>query len=108
MDERKTVGLREQVQETAEDAGINIDQILLFGSRARDNHKENSDADLVIISEDFEDVNWFERAKEFYLDWDYDELPSPEILCYTPEEFNERKDKAGDIARTAAEEGIEI
>lgn len=108
MDQKTVEKLKNQVEKTAEESDIDIQQILLFGSRARNDFNEDSDADLILISNDFEGVNWFKRPKEFYLDWDYEELPRPEILCYTPEEFEERKKKAGDIAKTAAEEGIEI
>ena len=108
MDQGTVEKLKEQVEQTAEQEEIHIQQVLLFGSRARNDFNEDSDADLIIISEDFQNVNWFSRPKDFYLDWDYEKLPRPEILCYTPQEFQERKQKTGDIAKTAAEQGVEI
>jgi predicted nucleotidyltransferase len=108
MDQETAEEVRHKIEEIAEDEGIELDSVILFGSRSRDDYREKSDADVVLISEDFEDVNWFKRPKQFYLGWDYDDLPSPEFLCYTPLEFEERKRRKGDIARTADKEGVRL
>lgn len=45
------------------DKGINISKIILFGSYANGTPDHESDIDLVIISNDFDGKNIFERAK---------------------------------------------
>lgn len=45
------------------DKGINISKIILFGSYANGTPDNESDIDLVIISNDFDGKNIFERAK---------------------------------------------
>ncbi|HID42743.1 MAG TPA: nucleotidyltransferase domain-containing protein, partial [Archaeoglobaceae archaeon] len=44
MDEKKAI--RETVIRIAEKYGIEVDRIILFGSRARGDFKENSDWDI--------------------------------------------------------------
>ncbi|MFQ6089639.1 MAG: nucleotidyltransferase domain-containing protein [Candidatus Methanofastidiosia archaeon] len=84
---------------------INIEEFILFGSRARGDNLENSDVDLIIVSKDFRGIPFFERMDKLILLWD-----SPldlEVLCYTPEEFEEKKKEIG-IVREALKDGIEL
>ncbi len=50
----------------------------------------------------------YKRPKVFYRNWDYGELPDPEFICLTPNEFEEKRRKKTHIVRTAVEEGTEI
>lgn len=43
--------------------GLNISKIILFGSQADRTATEESDIDLVVVSEDFSGKDIFERAK---------------------------------------------
>jgi predicted nucleotidyltransferase len=43
--------------------GINVDSIALFGTALSGKMDEESDIDLIIISEDFRDKDIFERSK---------------------------------------------
>lgn len=43
--------------------GLNISKIILFGSQANRTATEESDIDLVVVSEDFSGKDIFERAK---------------------------------------------
>lgn len=43
--------------------GLNISKIIVFGSYAYGKTTEESDIDIVIVSDDFEGKNIFERAK---------------------------------------------
>ncbi|MCK5149826.1 nucleotidyltransferase domain-containing protein [Candidatus Pacearchaeota archaeon] len=84
---------------------IRIDEMILFGSRAKGEEGKNSDVDLIIVSKDFEGKKYFKRAPLFYFMWDspYD----VDILCLTLKELNEKKKQAG-IVQEAIREGIEI
>jgi predicted nucleotidyltransferase len=108
MDEETAERVKSKVLELARENDVTIDQLVLFGSRARDDYTEESDVDLVLVSEDFEGSKWYRRGEEFQYGWDYGELPAPEFICVTPEEFEERKKKKADIIREAFETGIKL
>ena len=82
-----------------------IEKVFLFGSRATEEFREDSDVDLIIISKDFEGMNFLERVSKMY---DYWELNLPvDFICYTSKEFNHLKDKIT-LASIAKKTGIEI
>lgn len=43
--------------------GLNVSKIILFGSHSKERASEESDVDIVIISEDFQGKDIFERAR---------------------------------------------
>ena len=81
------------------------EKVLLFGSRARGKHLDDSDYDILIVSERFRDQEFKERIIEVY--GLIDKPLNVEILCYTPEEF-ERRSKELCIVKKAAEEGVPV
>ena len=84
---------------------IPISKLILFGSRAGGNPRRWSDFDLIIVSSKFNKLANLKRGIGFY---DYWNLDYPvDFLCYTPEEFDELKDKVS-IIREAVENGVEI
>ena len=84
---------------------LKVDHLILFGSQARGAATEDSDIDLVLVSQKFAGMHsWKRRAltrKHFDLNYPVD------LLCYTPEEFERKKGEAS-IIREAVENGIEI
>jgi hypothetical protein len=81
-----------------------IEKIILFGSRARNTHKKESDVDLIIVSPSFRNVKYC-RAAGLHKYW---KLNYPvDFICYTPEEF-ERLKKTISIVSEAVREGVEI
>jgi len=84
---------------------IDVDRILFFGSMARGDNKKESDIDLIIVSRDFEKMDYFERTKLVYRCWKLD-LPV-DFICYSKSEFNELKKRIS-IVSQAIKEGIEI
>jgi predicted nucleotidyltransferase len=79
--------------------------ILLFGSRARSEQLKESDYDLIVVSEKFRGVPFLERLYMLYELWDLKQRA--DILAYTPEEFEQKKNEIG-VVRKAVEEGIVI
>ena len=77
--------------------------IILFGSRSQGTAPEGSAIDLVIVSPKFEGVPWPDRPA-LVLQAIYPRR-SADVLCYTPEEFEQKRREAGIVA-TACEEGI--
>ncbi|MFB6246463.1 MAG: nucleotidyltransferase domain-containing protein [Candidatus Pacearchaeota archaeon] len=79
-----------------------VEKALLFGSRARDDFFSDSDVDLIVVSEDFSGLSFRERIIEVQRLWNGDvEL---EVLCYTPGEFEKKKQQQG-LVREASKEG---
>ena len=80
-------------------------EVLVFGSRARGTQLKESDLDLMVVSRLFEGIPFIERAHRVL--WTL-RTPFPvELLCYTPEEFEQKKTEIG-LVRIASEEGIDL
>ena len=72
---------------------FNIDskKIILYGSYAKGNPREDSDIDLIVISDDFKDMNLRERLE--ILGIAAGRVFEPiEALGYTPKEILEKKE----------------
>ncbi len=102
--ENKTIKLLENFKKKVEKR-IDLDKLILFGSRARNDAKIDSDFDLIIVSKTFEGQKSFKRPIEFYVDWDSDY--NTDIICLTPKELEIKKKQMG-IIKTALKEGIII
>ncbi len=82
-----------------------IDRVIFFGSRAFGKERGDSDIDLIVVSDDFENMSFFERVAKMY---DYWNLKVPvDFLCYTKKEFNSLRKRVS-IVREALEEGVVI
>lgn len=68
---------------------IDVERVILFGSRAKKEALHTSDVDLAIISPDFASMGWVERLELLSVNWYYD-VPG-ECFGYSPDEFEERK-----------------
>jgi predicted nucleotidyltransferase len=81
---------------------ITIDKVILFGSSARRKQKKWSDIDLAIISDDFKEINNFERLVMLgKIAW-YAKATEIEALGYTKDEYKNatKLDFLGEIKRT--------
>ena len=79
-------------------------KICLFGSRAKGTAKKNSDYDFIIVSKDFRKIDFSTRCSRIY--FLKRNIPAPmDILCYTPEEFELKKNQIG-IIQEVFKEGI--
>jgi predicted nucleotidyltransferase len=84
---------------------IGATKVILFGSRARGDWLKESDYDFVVVSPQFADVHFIRRAVPLYDYWKGH--PGVELLCYTPEEFERKREQIGIVAE-AVREGIEL
>jgi len=102
-----TDGLVRQLQRFRRkiEARYKIETMILFGSRARGKTHRSSDVDLILVSPRFRRKNIAERASQLYLEWDVG-LPV-DLLCYTPEEFDDLARRPS-LVREALSEGISI
>ena len=108
MDRTTIDRVMQNLRETAEAVEITLEEVLVFGSRAREDYRPDSDIDVILVSPDFEELRRYERPKRFFRHWDYETLPDPEFICLTPAEFEERKRMEPHIVRTAVEEGVSV
>ncbi len=101
------LGLLEELRRFKEALGkrFRVEKMILFGSRARGDHLNLSDVDLIVVSPDFAGMNFLSRIRAVVQFWEAD-LPL-EVLPYTPEEFQRKKEELGIVAM-AVKEGIEI
>lgn len=76
-----------------------------FGSRVRGDALTTSDLDLILVSPWFEDVPFLKRPVSVLEMLDYP--PGLELLCYTPAEFELKREEFG-IVRVALAEGITL
>jgi predicted nucleotidyltransferase len=105
MDERKHIieGIKKFIRRINKDFQIN--KIIFFGSRTTNKYNKDSDIDLIIVSDDFEGLDFFERVSKMYNYW---ELDYPvDFLCYTLNEFTNLKKRIS-IIKYAIKKGIII
>ena len=68
--------------------------------------RKDSDYDFLLVSPRFSNWKWEERSAKIYLL--KRNIPAAmDIICLTPEEFEEKKTKIG-IVREAVETGVEV
>jgi predicted nucleotidyltransferase len=80
-------------------------QVIAFGSRVRGDALSTSDLDLILVSLWFASVPFLRRPGAILELLDYP--GGLELLCYTPEEFEEKREEFG-IVRAALEQGIAL
>lgn len=82
-----------------------IEKMYLFGSMASGNVHRFSDVDLLVVSKRFKGKGLLERSPSLHMKWNLD-YPV-DFLCYSPEEFEQRRNQVT-IVKEAVEHGIEI
>jgi len=84
---------------------LSISKMILFGSRAEGTDGADSDFDLIIVSDDFENKKSFVRAVGFYKYWDID---SPvDFVCLTEREYGDLVGRPS-VVRNGVKNGILI
>jgi len=105
MGEAESIKKKLKLFKSRANNNMRLQRMILFGSRVKGKKGKDVDIDLVIVSSQFKNLDFFERGAKMY---DYWNLDYPvDFLCYTPEEFNKLK-KQITIVREAVREGIEI
>jgi len=85
-----------------------IKDIILFGARAKGNYQNNSDWDLLIITEKTFDIKEKMNIMK-KINQNLSKLYIPcDILINSIEEIEEKKNKIGSVTKFAIKEGIKI
>lgn len=88
--------------------GLKVNRVILYGSQVTRKAEEHSDIDIVVISDDFEEMNILERLETIGLAMAEARIMEPiEPLAYTEEEFS-LKDRGTFIGDEVKAKGIEI
>jgi len=61
MDKRAVLDIISRFSKAIESRGIRINKLILFGSYATGRYRQDSDIDIVVISRDFDDKDYWER-----------------------------------------------
>jgi uncharacterized protein len=91
MASRKVMNAVRYLRERVEANGVRVNRMVLFGSHAKGTATEDSDIDVVIISEDFIRKNRFKRTE---MTWRAERetikkyMVPFDIVTMTPEEFD--------------------
>lgn len=93
----------EHLREIFRSSPFDVKSVYLFGSRARGDFLEGSDWDILIVSPDFANIPFPERAT-FVLK--RMPLRGVELLCYTEEEFEKKSEEIGIVQEALKGEKI--
>jgi len=91
LDKKTVYEIIKYMHESLRKYGIKDNHIALFGSFHRDNSHENSDIDMIIISDSFEGKNLFERINmtlKAESDVRSRYIAPMDILLKTPQEYD--------------------
>jgi len=86
MDKKNVIDVISRFRSALEASGIKIDRIILYGSWAKNTQSESSDIDLVVISEDFKDKDYWKRIDVLSAAI-YEVFQPIEAVAMTPEEW---------------------
>ena len=86
MDKSAVVDIVGRLRQGIEARGIRPQQVILYGSFADGTHREGSDIDLVIVSDDFAGKNYWERI-DILADAIYEIFAPIEAVAMTTEEW---------------------
>lgn len=86
-------------------AAYNPQGLWFFGSRVSGTAKEESDLDLILVSDKFKGRKFIYRMGDFLKNFSYPK--HVDALCYTPEEFAKKQKEIG-LVREAIERGEKI
>ncbi|MCX7918539.1 MAG: nucleotidyltransferase domain-containing protein [bacterium] len=99
MDKNQVLEIIARFRKVIELKGIKVDRLILFGSYVTGTAREGSDIDLVVISEDFADKNYWERI-EILSDAIYEIFEPIEAVAMTPTEWNNEKSMIVNFAKS--------
>jgi len=98
MDKRRVYEIISAFRNAIESRGIKADKLILFGSYATGQCREDSDIDLVVISRDFQNKSYWERI-DILSDAIYALFEPIEVMAFTPDEWQSRESILTDFAQ---------
>jgi len=87
------------------------EQTILFGSRARGDHRPDSDVDVLIIKDPQPTEDWLEDLRDRARTLQMSELPEAsgiDVICMTAREFDTRRHLRNNLANSIAKQGSPV
>ena len=98
MDKSTVIEIINRFQQGIEARGIKPSKVILYGSFAENSSHEGSDIDIVVISEDFTDISFWERI-DIIAEVIYEIFAPIDAVALTPEEWQKGDSFVTDFAR---------
>lgn len=98
MDKEAVLKILYAFKQILESKRIKVDKLILFGSYARGKYREDSDIDVVVISPDFKDKDYWERI-DILSDAIYGIFAPIEAVAMTPKEWSRKESLLVDYAK---------
>jgi predicted nucleotidyltransferase len=98
MDKSAVLKIIENFRNVLELKGVKAEKIILFGSYATGQYREDSDIDLVVISRDFNNKTYWQRI-DLLSEAIYDIFEPIEATAFTPDEWNSKESIITDFAQ---------
>jgi len=102
MDKKQVLELLKRFKKILERQGTKVDKMILFGSYAAGNYREDSDIDLVVISNDFKDKDFWQRI-DIIVNALMEEISPIEAVAMTPEEYENGESMIALFAKESGE-----
>ena len=98
MDKGSALEIIERFRTILESKNVKIKKIILFGSYAKENYNAGSDIDVIVLSDDFAPMNYWERI-DLISEVIYEIFEPIEAVSFTPEEWGKSDSFLVDYAR---------
>jgi len=98
MDKAEVLKIIDRFRAVLENNGIGIKRIVLYGSYASGKEREGSDIDLVVISDDFSGMDYWQRI-DMISEAIYKVFKPIEAMAMTSREWRESRSIAVELAR---------
>ncbi len=98
MDKKSVLTIIDRFKNILEQKDFKIKKIILFGSYAKGNYNDNSDIDLIIISDDFGPMDYWQRI-DFISEAIYEVFVPIEALPFTTSEWEKNDSFFNDYAK---------
>jgi len=101
MDKNTVLNILSRFRSVLENQGLIVNRLVLFGSYVDGTHKEGSDIDVVVISEDFEGKDYWERL-DILSNAIYEIFESIEAVAMTSVEWESGESVVSEFVREGA------
>ena len=89
MDKKSALKIISDFKKVLKDKGIEINKLILYGSYAALTQREGSDIDLVVVSDSFKGMGYWQRL-DIISDAIYEVFQPIEAVCLTTEEWDNK------------------
>ncbi|MEK7396797.1 MAG: nucleotidyltransferase domain-containing protein [Candidatus Poribacteria bacterium] len=100
--------IKDQITKSIDEMGVSVESIILFGSRARGDYNEDSDYDILIVTEKTfpfkEKIRIADTVRKRLVKLRI----SSDIIIKSPNEIEYFRDKIGSVTREALREGVTL